>query len=101
VIIAVFCSDAEFQPTPTRTVLRQGHLMAIVRRLVRNKFGIQSRHTETHATYLFTSDAKSGERFLQIDTYGSAKRKILGKKSQSMRFSKRAARELRRILDRF
>lgn len=72
--------------------------MAIVRHLNRNKLGIQSRHTEVDATYTVVKDPRSGERFLQIDTYGSKRRKILNKKSQSMRFSQEAIRELKTIL---
>lgn len=71
--------------------------MAIVRHLARNKFGIQSKHTEVKATYMIVRES-TGERFLQIDTYGSKQRKLLNKKSQSMRFSRAAIRELKRIL---
>ena len=74
--------------------------MAIVRHLARNKLGIQSKHTEVEATYTIVLDP-SGERFLQVDTYGSKQRKILNKKSQSMRFSARAIEELKTILRRF
>jgi hypothetical protein len=35
---------------------------------------------------------------LQIDTYGSARRKIVGKKSQSMRFLPEAIKQLKEIL---
>lgn len=52
-------------------------------------------HQEVECTYFLVD----GE--LQIDTYGSDQRKILGKKSQSMRFSLEAIRQLKVILERF
>ena len=49
-------------------------------------------HQEVDCTYSIVDDE------LQIDTYGSDQRKILGKKSQSMRFSPEAIQQLKEIL---
>jgi len=70
--------------------------MAIIRelKLIETEF---SPHSEVKATYSILTD-KDGKKFLQIDSYGSTKRKILGKKSQSMRFSREAIEELRQII---
>ncbi|MDP2402046.1 MAG: methionyl-tRNA formyltransferase [Actinomycetota bacterium] len=58
----------------------------------------QSRHTEADASYSVIVD-ETGRRLLQIDTYGSSDRQILGKKSQSIRFSPEALEQLREILE--
>ena len=42
----------------------------------------------------------NGEKYLQIDTYGSDSRDIPGKKSQSVQFNKQSAAELIAILRR-
>jgi hypothetical protein len=70
--------------------------MAIVRKLDRITLEHDSRHSEVKCTYSIIQD-DSG-RSLQIDTYGSAHRKILDKKSQSIRFSPEAIAKLRDIL---
>ena len=75
-----------------------GQLMAIVRHLEQDKLGVRSKHTEVDATYSIVQD--NGERCLQIDTYGSSDRQVLGKKSQSIRFAPEAINELREILKR-
>jgi hypothetical protein len=43
----------------------------------------------------------SGERFLQLDTYGSEERAIPGKISQSLQLNHAAAQNLKQIIDRF
>ena len=48
-------------------------------------------------TYSVFEDGK-GNKYLQIDTYGSKSRKIPGKKSQSIRFSPEAIEQLKEIL---
>jgi hypothetical protein len=70
--------------------------MAIVRKLARITLEQGSSHTEVNGTYSIIQgdDGKS----LQIDTYGSAHRKMPDKKSQSIRFSPEALEQLRRIL---
>jgi len=71
--------------------------MAIVRRLVRQTIDRDVRHTEVEATYTIVTD-DYGNKYLQIDTYGSVSRKVPGKKSQSIRFAPEAIEELKRIL---
>lgn len=55
-------------------------------------------HREAEATYSVVEE--NGEKFLQIDTYGSAERKdkTPGHRAQSLRFSSTAIAELRAIL---
>lgn len=72
--------------------------MAIVKKLARINMDRDSSHTEVECTYTVIQ-GKEGEKYLQIDTYGSAVRKIPGKKSQSIRFSPEAIAQLREILD--
>jgi len=72
--------------------------MAIVRKLEPHTLEFNSNHTEVDCTYSIVEDT-SGEKFLQIDTYGSKKRKIPGKKSQSIRFSPEAIEQLKMIID--
>lgn len=74
--------------------------MAIVRRLEKNELEREVRHTEVSATYSLIRNS-DGEKFLQIDTYGSPKRQEKGKKSQSIRLSIEAIEQLREILARF
>jgi hypothetical protein len=74
--------------------------MAIVRTLSRRQLDVDVRHTETECTFSVVTD-KSGEEFLQIDTYGSSLRKIAGKKSQSIRFSRTAMLQLKQIFEQF
>ena len=70
--------------------------MAIVRKLVRITLEHDSRHSEVNCTYSIIQDDNG--KSLQIDTYGSAHRKIPDKKSQSIRFSPEAIAQLRDIL---
>jgi hypothetical protein len=73
--------------------------MAIVRHLEEQPQVVRAAHTETECTYSVVTDS-SGNKYLQIDTYGSPQRKLHGKKSQSIRFSISALQELRQILAR-
>jgi len=73
--------------------------MAIVKNLTRINIDRDSGHTEVECTYTVIQGPE-GEKYLQIDTYGSAVRKIPGKKSQSIRFSPEAIAQLREIIDR-
>jgi hypothetical protein len=73
--------------------------MAIVRHLEEHALQIEAIHTETECTYSLVKD-RDGNRYLQIDTYGSSGRKIEGKKSQSIRFAPEAVAELRQIIQR-
>jgi len=70
--------------------------LAIVRKLERLELEKDSSHSEADCTYDII--VYGGEKFLQIDTYGSKQRKFLGKKSQSIRFSKSAIEQLKLIL---
>ena len=63
--------------------------MAIVRKLDPIQLDRDSKHSEVDCTYSVIEDDK-GNKYLQIDTYGSKTRKIPGKKSQSIRFSPEA-----------
>jgi len=70
--------------------------MAIVRRLTHEVLDKHTRHTETECTYSVVVE-KEG-KYLQIDTYGSATRKMHGKKSQSIRFGAEAISQLKEVL---
>ncbi|MBB1319589.1 methionyl-tRNA formyltransferase [Shewanella sp. SR43-4] len=71
--------------------------MAIVRDLIKLEMEKQSAHSEVKATYsvLTTEDGTC----LQIDTYGSITRELLGKKSQSIRLTKEALSQLVQIIN--
>ena len=71
--------------------------MAIIRKLDPINLDRDSKHTEVNCTYAILEDDQ-GDKYLQIDTYGSATRKIPGKKSQSIRFSPEAINQLKEIL---
>jgi hypothetical protein len=71
--------------------------MAIVRELIKLEMEKQSTHSEVKATYsIVTTDDGT---FLQIDTYGSTSRELLGKKSQSIRLAKDAISQLVQIIN--
>ncbi len=72
--------------------------MALVKQLRYEALEKDTRHTEADCTYSVIT-ATNGDRLLQIDTYGSKTRRILGKKSQSIRFTSEALRQLRSILN--
>ena len=59
-----------------------------------------SRHTEVDSTYSIIIDP-DGAKYLQIDTYGSNRRQITGKKSQSLRLAPEAIKQLKKILKDF
>lgn len=73
--------------------------MALVTRLKPYELERDSKHNEVECTYAVVENEEG--RFLQIDTYGSANRQLKGKKSQSIRFSKEAVRQLKNIIDQF
>lgn len=73
--------------------------MATIRELVEKPLEVQAKHTEVEATYSVVQ-GEGGETCLQIDTYGSKERAIPGKKSQSLRFTPEALRQLRDVLSR-
>ena len=71
--------------------------MAIVRNLKHLVLERDSEHSESECSYSIVVDS-DGKNNLQIDTYGSTKRQIPGKKSQSIRFSPEAISQLKKIL---
>jgi hypothetical protein len=71
--------------------------MALVSHLEQMALEVGAEHRPVECTYAVVSD-DSG-RYLQIDTYGSADRKIPGKKSQSIRLTTDAIRELKAIIE--
>ena len=72
--------------------------MAIVRKLEKLNLERDSRHTEVNCTYTIVT-CDNGEKYLQVDTYGSKERQNAGKKSQSIRFSPEAIVQLKKIID--
>ena len=66
--------------------------MAIVREFIEEEASRESKHSEVEAKLRLVESG--GERFVQIDTYGSADRQIPGKISQSLRLSKTAFDQL-------
>ena len=67
--------------------------MAIVRNFEPKELERSSRHTEVEATLCLVE--VDGEKFIQIDTYGSDARVIPGKVSQSLRLSQTAFDQLK------
>ncbi|MBC8030713.1 MAG: hypothetical protein H7Z16_11425 [Pyrinomonadaceae bacterium] len=70
--------------------------MAIVRKLERITLG-KTKQTEVESCTYSIIQSDDG-KYLQIDSYGSAQRKVRGGKSQSIRFSPEAIIQLREIL---
>jgi hypothetical protein len=66
--------------------------MATIRQIELKQLEKVTRHTEVSATVALVE--ADGEKYIQIDTYGSADREIPGKISQSLRISKEAWHEL-------
>jgi hypothetical protein len=71
--------------------------MAIVENLRRIVLERESKHLSAECTYSVIVE-ENGRKFLQLDTYGSAGRAIPGKKSQSIRFTPEAIRQLGTII---
>jgi hypothetical protein len=69
--------------------------MATVRGFEPKELDHQSKHSEVEAT-ICTVEV-DGEKFIQIDTYGSVNRAIPGKVSQSLRLSRDAFEQLNKI----
>jgi hypothetical protein len=74
--------------------------MALVRKLDHQVLSKDGIHKDVECTYSVVTD-KDGNRCLQLDTYGSAERKMPGKKSQSIRFAPEAIKQLKKILSEF
>ncbi len=73
--------------------------MAIVRFMEKIVLERDSTHTEVDCTYSIVID-ENGQKYLQIDTYGSKQRQIRGKKSQTIRFAPEAIVQLSKVLQR-
>lgn len=71
--------------------------MAIIRQLRPRVLERDASHTETNSTYSIVTDS-DGAKFLQIDTYGSDRRRYPDKVSQSIRLSKEAIEQLKKII---
>jgi hypothetical protein len=71
--------------------------MALVIGISRQKLEKDVSHKTVQCTYSVVTGS-DGMRYLQLDTYGSADRKIKGKKSQSIRFAPSAISELSKII---
>ncbi len=70
--------------------------MATVRKLEQRDLERFARHTEVDGSYSIIE--LDGEKFLQIDTYGSKQRQDKGKTSQSLRFSQETIEQLLKII---
>ena len=71
--------------------------MATVRKMEHLTLDRDAPHRDVDCTYSIVTDA-TGQRCLQIDTYGSSQRKMPNKKSQSLRFTPEAIQQLKAIL---
>ncbi len=71
--------------------------MALVNNIEKGFKDRDSIHKATECSYYVVYN-KKGEKFLQLDTYGSADREILGKVSQSIQFSPDAIKQLKTLL---
>lgn len=72
--------------------------MALINSLVKGFKSNQSIHGATESTFYIVTNL-NGDKYLQIDTYGSSDRKIPGKVSQSLQFSPKAIADLKLILE--
>jgi len=69
--------------------------MAIVRRFAEEPAARDTKHTECAGK--LRAVESGGEKFIQIDTYGSADREMPGKVSQSLRLSEDAVQQIIRM----
>ena len=72
--------------------------MALVERITHQGLQKISDHKKVECTYDLVQ-APDGSLQLQLDTYGSTERQILDKKSQSIRLSKAAIRDLKALIE--
>ena len=70
--------------------------MALISEFEESSSEIQRKHSSVQCGWRYFD--VHGERFLQLDTYGSEDRKLKGKQSQSIQLDRDAAAELLRIL---
>jgi hypothetical protein len=71
--------------------------MALITKIVHEPLESRVSHTNAECTYDIVLD--EGVKYLQLDTYGSNRRQIKGKKSQSLRLSPEAITQLKAILE--
>lgn len=72
--------------------------MALVKRIDKIVMERNSVHDPVECTYsIFTGS--DGQKYLQIDTYGSKTRKFKGKKSQSFQFNRDSLQSLKEIIE--
>jgi hypothetical protein len=71
--------------------------VALVRSIERISMERNTVHDGVRATYCVFLDNR-GDAYLQIDTYGSSRRQIPDKKSQTIQFGPEALGQLREIL---
>jgi hypothetical protein len=71
--------------------------MALVTKFEHLSMTANQVHGQTDCTY--STFEEDGKRYLQIDTYGSERRKISGKKSQTVQFDEQSANALKKLLE--
>lgn len=71
--------------------------MALVKKLDKITMDRNFVHDPVECTYTVFTES-DGEKYLQIDTYGSKTRKLKGKKSQSIQFNVDSLRKLAEII---
>ena len=71
--------------------------MALIKKIAPLTLQSVTKHSDAECTFSIVTD-ESGQKLLQLDTYGSAGRAIPGKKSQSLRFTPDALLELKQII---
>lgn len=71
--------------------------MALIKNLKQRSLQRHATHSSVEASYSVI-EISSGKPLLQIDTFGSAGRKLKGKTSQSIQVDKKCAEQLIRIL---
>lgn len=72
--------------------------MALVRDITVGTKERQSVHDEVEC--LASSFTEGGERYLQLETFGSKNRVLTGKVSQTIQFNKQSAATLKHLLER-
>lgn len=70
--------------------------MALITHLTR--FHKERNHAHGAVDCGYTVFEADGERYLQLDTYGSAERQILGKTSQSIQLNAQSAEQLKALI---
>jgi|CXWL01.1.fsa_nt_gi hypothetical protein len=69
----------------------------MVRRLELLSMNRDAPHKDVECSYSFVTHP-TGERCLQLDTYGSSERKVKGGKNQSIRMNEAALRQLYELI---